>query len=110
MTPSQSAREAEGVAVSGVVSPIGPATPDTPFTVLDTRRMLTTKPTPIDWLIEGVVERGSLTLVAGREKQGKSLLCEALDESAGRPSMSDGDLQERLDRIAARTRSRGGVG
>jgi KaiC/GvpD/RAD55 family RecA-like ATPase len=39
--------------------------------------MLTSEPEPVDWLIEGVVARGTLTLLAGREKEGKSLLAMA---------------------------------
>ena len=49
-----------------------------PFTVFDTVKMLTTQPPAVQWLIDGVVERGTLTLVAGREKEGKSLLTQAL--------------------------------
>jgi KaiC/GvpD/RAD55 family RecA-like ATPase len=36
--------------------------------------MLASEPEPVDWLIEGIVARGTLTLLAGREKEGKSLL------------------------------------
>ena len=36
--------------------------------------MLTGEPEPVDWLIDAVVARGTLTLLAGREKEGKSLL------------------------------------
>jgi KaiC/GvpD/RAD55 family RecA-like ATPase len=43
----------------------------------DVHRMLTTEPEPVEWLIEGVVARGTLTLLAGREKEGKSLLAMA---------------------------------
>jgi hypothetical protein len=45
--------------------------------VLSTSDMLTTEPPPVDWLVEGVVARGTLTMLAGREKEGKSLLCMA---------------------------------
>lgn len=45
---------------------------------LDVAAMLTTPPEPVDWLVEGVVARGTLTMLAGREKQGKSLLALAL--------------------------------
>lgn len=44
----------------------------------DLRGMLTSEPEPVDWIAEGVVARGALTLVAGREKEGKSLLLMAL--------------------------------
>jgi hypothetical protein len=43
----------------------------------DVATMLATEPEPVDWLIEGVVARGTLTLLAGREKEGKSLLAMA---------------------------------
>ena len=45
-----------------------------PLRLLDTRRMLATEPEPIDSLIDGVVARGTLGLLGGREKEGKSLL------------------------------------
>jgi AAA domain len=41
---------------------------------LDVGAMLTGEPEPVDWLIDAVVARGTLTLLAGREKEGKSLL------------------------------------
>jgi KaiC/GvpD/RAD55 family RecA-like ATPase len=40
--------------------------------------MLVREPDPVDWLVDGVVARGTLTLLAGREKEGKSLLLMAL--------------------------------
>jgi putative DNA primase/helicase len=57
----------------------GVAPPATPATLrpCDVAAMLTTEPEPVDWLIEGVVARGTLTLLAGREKEGKSLLAMA---------------------------------
>ena len=36
--------------------------------------MLTEDPEPIDYLVRGVVARGTLTLLLGREKQGKTLV------------------------------------
>ncbi len=45
---------------------------------LDVARMLTTEPAPVDWLIEGVAARGALTLLAGREKEGKSMIALAI--------------------------------
>ena len=36
--------------------------------------MLRTHPAPIEWVADGVAARGTLTLLAGREKEGKSLL------------------------------------
>ena len=49
-----------------------------PVRWLDVPGMLRTDPPPVDWIIEGVVARGTLTLLAGREKQGKSLMTLAL--------------------------------
>jgi len=45
---------------------------------LDVARILTTEPAPVDWLIEGVAARGALTLLAGREKEGKSMIALAV--------------------------------
>lgn len=41
---------------------------------LDTYRLATTKPEPLDWLVDGIFARGKLTLFGGREKRGKSLV------------------------------------
>jgi hypothetical protein len=46
--------------------------------ILDTRKLLTSEPPPLDWLAEGVFCRGKLTLFGGREKRGKSLVALAL--------------------------------
>ena len=46
--------------------------------LLDMPRLLSTDPEPVNWLIEGLVARGTLTLLVGREKEGKSLLALAL--------------------------------
>jgi KaiC/GvpD/RAD55 family RecA-like ATPase len=74
-------------AISGV--PTG-GTPGTPtLHRRDVPRMLTTEPEPVDWLGEGVVARGTLTLLAGREKEGKSLLAMAL---AARAASGGGTL------------------
>ena len=40
----------------------------------DVAGMLATEPEPVDYLVEGVVARGYLSLLVGREKTGKSLL------------------------------------
>jgi len=40
--------------------------------------MLTTEPEPVDWLVGGVVARGYLSMLVGREKTGKSLLALAV--------------------------------
>ena len=42
--------------------------------LLDTKKLLTTEPEPLDWLASGVWCRGKLTLFGGREKRGKSLV------------------------------------
>lgn len=76
----------------------GPRTPDpgvqtgcTPCTLrrLDVRDLLDREPEPVDWIAEGVVARGTLTLLAGREKEGKSLIALAL---AARLAAGGGDL------------------
>lgn len=79
-TPDTSRNARSGGQSAGVRADDTPAPADTPspFTVLDTSTMLATEPPPVRWLIDGVVERGSLTLLAGREKEGKSLLTQAL--------------------------------
>jgi hypothetical protein len=41
---------------------------------LDTYRLTTTEPPPLDWLAYGIFCRGKLTLFGGREKRGKSLV------------------------------------
>ncbi len=41
---------------------------------LDIPRMLREEPPPVPWVITGVAARGHLTMLAGREKTGKSLL------------------------------------
>lgn len=55
-------------------------TPGTGATLvkLDVRRLLATQPEPLDWLVDGVVARHTLTMLSGREKQGKSLFLLAL--------------------------------
>ena len=54
---------------------LGDVAPGTPkLRRCDVAGMLTTVPEPVDWLVEGVVARGTLTMLAGREKEGKSLL------------------------------------
>lgn len=48
------------------------------LTLLNTGEMLATEPPPVDWLASGVVARGTLSLLAGREKEGKTLLCQGI--------------------------------
>ena len=76
-TPANARNDGGSRGVKAVDTPTAVDTPS-PFTVLDTSTMLATEPPPVRWLIDGVVERGSLTLLAGREKEGKSLLTQAL--------------------------------
>lgn len=49
--------------------------------------MIDTNPADIDWLVDGLVARGYVTMLAGREGAGKSLLTQALavGVAAGRP-------------------------
>lgn len=46
--------------------------------LLDTLRLVTTEPPPLDWLADGIWCRGKLALLGGREKRGKSLVLLAL--------------------------------
>src|SRR5829696_6658721 len=45
---------------------------------VDVAHMLSSEPERVDWIAEGIVARGTLTLIAGREKEGKSLLAMAV--------------------------------
>jgi AAA domain len=56
----------------------GPFDRPPPLRVLDTLRLLTTKPPPLEWIADGVWSPGKLTLFTGREKRGKSLVQLAL--------------------------------
>lgn len=51
-----------------------PPEPNEKLRPLDTYRLTTTEPPPLDWLAEGIFCRGKLTLFGGREKRGKSLV------------------------------------
>lgn len=51
--------------------------------VLDVERMLSTQPEPVPWLIERFAVPGTVTMVAGREGQGKSMLALALATAVG---------------------------
>jgi archaellum biogenesis ATPase FlaH len=66
---------------------------------VDVAAMLTTEPEPVDWIAEGIVARGTLTLIAGREKEGKSLLAMAIAARAA----TGGGLLAGIDVRAART-------
>jgi AAA domain len=60
------------------VPPVGTLAPPGTLRRCDVRRFLTTDPLPVEWIADGVLARGTLTLLAGREKEGKSLLAMAL--------------------------------
>jgi hypothetical protein len=45
---------------------------------LDVARMLTEEPAPVPWIVEDLVVRGGLTLLAGRAGEGKSMLALAI--------------------------------
>jgi len=51
--------------------------------MLDVERMVTTEPEPVPWLAEPVLVRGMVTMLAGREGQGKSMLALALGAAIG---------------------------
>ncbi len=51
--------------------------------VLDVGRMLSTEPEPVPWIAEPVLARGAVTMLAGREGQGKSMLALALAAAIG---------------------------
>lgn len=52
---------------------------------LDVATMIESPPPPVPWLVEGLVVKGALTLLAGLPGQGKSLLAQALAMAATRP-------------------------
>jgi predicted ATP-dependent serine protease len=89
--------EVAHVAQAQGVGPVGhpPAT----LRRVDVATMLTSDPEPVDWIAEGIVARGTLTLLAGREKEGKSLLAMAI---AARAATGGGFLAG-VDVSAART-------
>lgn len=51
--------------------------------VLDTDRMATSDPPPVPWLGEPLLALGSVTMLVGREGQGKSMLAQALAAGIG---------------------------
>ncbi len=59
-------------------SPPKSAASDVHLHRLDVGAMLATEPEPVDWIVNGMVARGTLTMLAGREKQGKSLVALAV--------------------------------
>jgi hypothetical protein len=62
--------------------------PDAPkLRVLDVDRMLTTTPEPVPWVVEPILARGCVTMIAGREGRGKSMLALALAAEIGRGTL-----------------------
>lgn len=55
-----------------------PSRPTGKLRRLDVARMVREDPPPVPWIIEGLVVRGALTVLNGREGEGKSLLAMAL--------------------------------
>jgi AAA domain len=66
------------VSVPDFLASIQPDPAYTKLRVLDTHRLVTTEPPPLDWLAEGIWCAGKLTMFGGREKRGKSLMQLAL--------------------------------
>ena len=56
---------------------------DPKLRVLDVERMLTTEPEPVPWIVEPLLATGCVTMLAGREGQGKSMLALALASAIG---------------------------
>jgi hypothetical protein len=84
--------EDSGVPTVGTLAPLGT------LRRCDVQRFLTTDPQPVEWIADGVIARGTLTLLAGREKEGKSLLAMAL---AARAACGGGQIAG-IDACAAR--------
>ena len=55
--------------------------------VLDIEKMLATPPPPVPWVVEPILARGCVTLLAGREGRGKSMLALALAAAIGRATL-----------------------
>jgi hypothetical protein len=55
----------------------------TKLRVLDIETMLTTEPPPVPWIVEPILAAGCVTMLAGREGQGKSMLALALASAIG---------------------------
>jgi hypothetical protein len=51
--------------------------------VLDVEQMLATEPPPVPWVVEPLLAEGCVTMLAGREGQGKSMLALALASAVG---------------------------
>jgi putative DNA primase/helicase len=73
--------------VSGVKGSVGRDTLTPPverLRVLDVDKMLSTSPPPVPWVVEPILARGCVTMLAGREGRGKSMLALALAAGVGR--------------------------
>ena len=55
--------------------------------VLDIEKMLTTPPPPVPWVVEPILARGCVTMLAGREGRGKSMLALAVAAAVGRATL-----------------------
>jgi RecA-family ATPase len=58
--------------------------------VLDIEYMLSTEPPPVPWVVEPILVAGCVTMLAGREGQGKSMLALALASAVGHGSTVPG--------------------
>jgi hypothetical protein len=58
--------------------------------LLDVKRMVEQEPPPIEWRIDGLAVDGALTMLAGREGEGKSLLALALASAVTRGTETAG--------------------
>jgi RecA-family ATPase len=65
-----------------VPTPWHPGTPQK-LRVLDVERMLATAPPAVPWVVEPLLAQGCVTMLAGREGQGKSMLALALAAAIG---------------------------
>ncbi|MDP9346371.1 MAG: AAA family ATPase [Actinomycetota bacterium] len=74
---------AEVVAEAPAKSNGKPAAVAPKLRVLDVERMLTTEPPPVPWTVEPLLARGCVTMIAGREGTGKSMLALALGAAIG---------------------------
>jgi hypothetical protein len=74
---------------AATVVPVPPATTPQPpreapkLRVLDVDRMLTTDPEPLPWRVDPLLVDGMVTMLAGREGEGKSMLALALAAAIG---------------------------
>jgi predicted ATP-dependent serine protease len=83
--PSAAPAEFDALAGSDVTTS-APAASSPKLRVLDIDRMLSTDPPPVPWVVEPVLVAGCVTMLAGREGQGKSMLALALASAIGHGS------------------------